>query len=407
MGGPGIPGSVMAPIPPYFTLFDSLRSVADVLVLDQRGIGLSAPVLSCPPDSALPLDVFTSRRHLVEVLAARATACASHWREEGADPCAYSTVESADDLDDLRRALGARQLDLIAFSYGTRLALATVQRHGDGVGKVVLAGVNVPERYAKEASTIDRKLVSLSHQLASDAAWKGPSDLLAVARTVRQRLQGAPARTSVIDRKTQRSVDLPVGWEGFSALVALHLDDTRLSALLIATATGDDTVLTRFAEAAYNSFGSSPTDLMARAVMCAAGVGGPAVQPASEGASVFDEPIDNEFLREPFCSSLGCDGLRPEFSAPVRSAIPALFVTGSLDFTTPRANADRVRSGFRNGVVLEVENCAHETLVVPAVQQAVVTFLGGRPLPGDKVVAAAPKFLSVAEAKQAAGGRGR
>src|SRR5262249_41617817 len=145
MGGPGIPGSVMAPIPPYFTLFDSLRSVADVLIPDQRGLGLSTPVLSCPADSALPPDLFTSRQRFVDALAERVAACARHWREQGADPCAYSTTESADDLDDLRRALGVPNLDLLGFSYGTRLALAAVQRHAGDIGRVALAGVDMPE----------------------------------------------------------------------------------------------------------------------------------------------------------------------------------------------------------------------------------------------------------------------
>jgi hypothetical protein len=38
MGGPGMPGSVMAPIPPYFTLFQRLREIGDVVIPDQRGI---------------------------------------------------------------------------------------------------------------------------------------------------------------------------------------------------------------------------------------------------------------------------------------------------------------------------------------------------------------------------------
>src|SRR5262245_44780562 len=37
MGGPGIPGTVMAQIPPYFSLFQRLREFADVIILDQRG----------------------------------------------------------------------------------------------------------------------------------------------------------------------------------------------------------------------------------------------------------------------------------------------------------------------------------------------------------------------------------
>src|SRR5690242_8929802 len=41
MGGPGIPGSVMAPIPPYFSFFQKLRELGDVIIVDQRGIGIS------------------------------------------------------------------------------------------------------------------------------------------------------------------------------------------------------------------------------------------------------------------------------------------------------------------------------------------------------------------------------
>ena len=80
MGGPGVPGSAMAPIPPYFTLFDSLRSVADVIIPDQRGLGYSVPVLECAADSALPADVLQDRAHLVSAIGARVAECARRWR---------------------------------------------------------------------------------------------------------------------------------------------------------------------------------------------------------------------------------------------------------------------------------------------------------------------------------------
>lgn len=38
-GGPGVPGVAMARVPVYFRLFDKLREVADVILLDQRGAG--------------------------------------------------------------------------------------------------------------------------------------------------------------------------------------------------------------------------------------------------------------------------------------------------------------------------------------------------------------------------------
>ena len=48
------------------------------------------------------------------------------WRSKGVDLAAYNTNESADDLEDLRKALGASKISLWATSYGTHLALATL-----------------------------------------------------------------------------------------------------------------------------------------------------------------------------------------------------------------------------------------------------------------------------------------
>ena len=55
----------------------------------------------------------------------------SHLRRasSGVSPSGYTTVQSADDLEDLRRALGARKIDLWGISYGTHLAMAAMRRH--------------------------------------------------------------------------------------------------------------------------------------------------------------------------------------------------------------------------------------------------------------------------------------
>jgi pimeloyl-ACP methyl ester carboxylesterase len=408
MGGPGVAASAMAPIPPYFTLFERLRARADVILLDPRGLGRSSPVLECPADSALPADVFATRMRLVEVIAGRTKACADWWRAHGADPCAYSTVESADDVEDIRRGLGARRLDLLGFSYGTRLAMAVLQRHRTGVGRVVLAGVNRPGRPAKGVDAIDRKLASWSERLARDSTWKARSDLLDAGRAVRERLQASPAVVSIADRQNQRPVSLAVGWEGFTALLALHLDDPRLPALLVTVAAGDDSVLARMAEADYNALGSAPTGLMARAVSCASGHGAQSESaPGVDAGTVFGEPIDNEFLREPFCKSMGCDDTPVDFQTSVRSDAPALFITGSLDCTTPSSSVAAIRPGFSNAATLEVENAGHETLPIPVVQDAVVSFFRDGKIAGSHGTAEPPGVTSIAEAKRATGSRRR
>lgn len=69
MGGPGIPGSVMAPVPPDFTLFQRLRELADVVIVDQREIGLSTPRLDCPVDDQPPADLFLHRATILRACA--------------------------------------------------------------------------------------------------------------------------------------------------------------------------------------------------------------------------------------------------------------------------------------------------------------------------------------------------
>src|SRR5688572_3267013 len=46
-GGPGAPGIGMGRVPVYFRLFQQLRAVSDVILLDQRGLGMSSPALDC------------------------------------------------------------------------------------------------------------------------------------------------------------------------------------------------------------------------------------------------------------------------------------------------------------------------------------------------------------------------
>jgi pimeloyl-ACP methyl ester carboxylesterase len=177
MGGPGIPGSVMAPIPPYFTLFQRLREIGDVIP-DQRGIGRSEPGLDCPVTSAPPEDALVDGSALMAASRRQVAACAAQWRAKGDDPTAYNTIESADDIDDLRRALDYDKIDLLAFSYGTRLALAVVARHEAHVGRMVLQGVNGPGQVVKAPVAVARKLQRIGEMLAKDPDWKGSADLL-------------------------------------------------------------------------------------------------------------------------------------------------------------------------------------------------------------------------------------
>ena len=401
MGGPGIPGSVMTPIPPYFTLFQKLRELGDVIIVDQRGIGLSSPNIDCPSSATLPTSVFADTAQLISFIRNLVSICAARQRSRNIEPTAYSTAESAEDVNALRRALGIPQVDLLAFSYGTRLALMIAQRHETSVGRMVLQGVNGPGLVVKRPGPVARKLSRMNDILKLDSAWAPAPDLVDAARRARLRLASSPATVTVTDQKTGRPVQLRVSREGFDAIVALNLDDMRTPALLVSVANGDDRVLTRFVESAWNGLSISPIQIMARAINCSAD------RPksrwdlanAESAGAPFGPPIDNAFLTKRFCLAVGYPGITvAEFRRPLRSAIPSLLITGALDATNPVENAREVAAGLTRSTMLEVANVAHEALTVAAVQDVVVEFLRGADVRNRQINAARPHYLTIAEA---------
>ncbi len=407
MGGPGIPGSVMTPIPPYFSLFQKLRELGDVIIVDQRGIGLSSPRVDCPSSGSLPLTAFADTARLIAFLRDHVSICAARRRANNIEPTAYNTIESAEDIDALRQALGVPKIDLLAFSYGTRLALLLAQRHETTIGRMVLQGVNGPGLVVKRPGPVSRKLSRMNAILKSDSAWNPAPDLIDVARRARARLAAAPAIVTANDQRAGRSVALQVTRAGFDAIISLNLDDARLPALLVSTANGDDRLLTKFVEAAWNGLSSSPVALMARAVNCAAD------RPQSRwdlatsesAAAPFGSPIDNAFLTKRFCIAVGFPGKTVEFARPVRTPVPTLLLTGALDATNPVENAQDVARGLTSSTVLEVANAAHEALPVDSVQAVVVDFLRGADVRSRGPAASKPHFPTVLEA--VAGGNRR
>lgn len=108
----------------------------DQILLEGRGNKFARPLLGCPEINDLRAANATPT-----VQTAAAARCRAELSASGVDLDGYTSAETADDLDDLRRALGIRQWNLIGFPYGTRLAQTVLQRHPEGVRSVVLDSV--------------------------------------------------------------------------------------------------------------------------------------------------------------------------------------------------------------------------------------------------------------------------
>lgn len=180
-GGPG--SSVLlalASAPAEMLAQHPLRQRRDLIALDQRGTPLTGPgSLDCPElmrDYAAG-EHFRSDAELVSA----ASACQARLRSQGTDLSAYDSRHSARDLEELRQLLGERrgfwQWNVVATSYGTRLALNALQDGSASVRSLVLDGPLPPQSSALHSAgvldALDQVLSACEAQPACNVAYPG------------------------------------------------------------------------------------------------------------------------------------------------------------------------------------------------------------------------------------------
>lgn len=393
-GGPGGSGVGDANLPYLFALLQELRTLGDVILLDQRGVGRSAPDLSCPGQEAPPLDLFLTEANLRAQVLRQIQSCAARLRSTGVRPEHYTTDQSADDVDALRRALGAERVSLLGFSYGTHLGLAVIRRHGPGIHRAVLAGVEGPDHSEKWPSVMDVQLDRLAQYAREDATiGRLAPDLVVTLRGLLDRLDREPARVPATDDPNGPA--LVVGRAGFQYLLYRDLGDTNdwpiLPGLIVNAANGQYGILGQFARRRWNQFRGG--SLMAVAMDCASGSSSERrEQILREARTALLGNMMNYFDPEA-CRAAGAADLGPGFRSRIYSTVPTLFVSGTLDSQTPPHQAEEVRWGFQRGVHLVVGNAGHEsTLNQPDVVRQVVAFLRGEELTDRRIELPRPRF---------------
>lgn len=404
-GGPGVPGVGMARVPVYFALFDQLREVSDVILLDQRGLGLSSPNLECAP-TPTPANVFETERSWLRTYTRKSLDCTRVWRSRGADVAGYTNDASADDIDDLRQALGAAKVSLLGHSYGTALALATIRRHEQRIDRVALAGVVGPDNLLAAPAEWDELLNKISAVAAQPAAPAAPyAELGSLFEQAQAKLERRPVVVSVKDKLSGATRDIRIGKIGLQWLVRRRMSDARnyagLPALLTTVIRGDHTLLAPQMDDLHNGFqGRSP---MANGVDCSLGW-----SKARELSLVRQTPgalFSNVNLqwRSNICEAMGVSRGDPSALPRPAAATPALFLSGGLDTNTPPFQAEYVRWGFPNSTHVVIENSGHEMLPDRRVRALVVEFFGGAVASREVIQFPPPRFLSIEEAKAAGG----
>ena len=260
-----------------------------------------------------------------------------------ADPRFYTTSDAIADLDAVRAAIGAAQVNLVGVSYGTRVALEYLRRHPAATRSVVLDGV-VPAELVLGAeharnleAALDRAVRALRRRHGLRERFGSP------ARTPRRPAGPAacssrsrcPSAIRSTDERARGTLDRARPSPG---VVRLYAYVPQLAAMLPLLArrggAGPPEVLMAQAAMIESLVGEQITLGMQLSVDLCRG--------RRPCCSVGSRPTRTPLLGTAFvarCSRSarsGRAGRRPaDFHAPVRSDRPVLLLSGEFDPVTP------------------------------------------------------------------------
>jgi pimeloyl-ACP methyl ester carboxylesterase len=389
-GGPGATAT-RALAGPRFPIMMALREVADVIAFDQRGTGLSNHIPERTP-SMRPPPVFT-QPGLTAYFRTEFQEAWADWTKAGVAMTGYNTEQNADDIDDLRRHLGAEKVDLWGISYGTHLALSMLKLHGDRVNRVALASLEGQDQTVKRPSAVDALLRKVDGLLIADPAVRAAiPDLPALMRRVHSKLEAAPVSMTAALNGTP--VELQLG--GFAiqlmagGLIANPQTLVMLPGLYLALDAGQTDVLKPFIGEFANSLGIAG---MPEATDLASGISPARLALVRREAKTA---VLGEALNFPMPQLLGAVpgvDLGETFRAPLRIDHPALLVAGTLDGRTPMSEQDEVAAQFRRKSRVIVENAGHNVFEAhPDVQDLLVRFFRGEAVADTRLSLPPPKF---------------
>jgi pimeloyl-ACP methyl ester carboxylesterase len=142
-GGPGDDAIIEIPL----AMAGKLNANRDVIFMSQRGTYTADPKLTCASVdrwAAETLNMPYDAPATANAYAAATLKCRQELAARTADLSAYNTLESADDLDDLRVALHVAKWNIYGISYGTDLALTYMRRHPGGIRSAGIDGIFPP-----------------------------------------------------------------------------------------------------------------------------------------------------------------------------------------------------------------------------------------------------------------------
>jgi len=336
-GGPGQAASTLGP---FALQLSAIRRTRDIVLVDQRGSGRSAP-LDCAafaPDEHAEFDIDPVPKSLL---------CAWQLAGRHIDASQYTTSAFVADLDAVRQALGYSKLNLWGGSYGTRVAQEYLRRYPQHVRSVVLDGVAPPSMrisfdvWRTRDDALDDVIAACR---ASVPCAKAHPDPAATLREIGQALEGGKTITlrdprTGITREMHVEFDMVIG--ALQPLTYSPEAASLIPELLALAQAGDFAPLVAASLVVIGDLPDQFSPGLHYSVTCAEDVS--RVTRAERTNGVDDERVRSLARRTIAVCDQWPKGTYPaDFVQPVKSDVPVLLLSGGLDPVTPPAYAAEV-----------------------------------------------------------------
>jgi len=361
-GGPGQAAREAYPMIAH--AFRDVRRSRHVLLLDARGTGGSNP-LACHDDEGRAA---LSEADDESLPAARAFA--ERCRDAlsaNADLRHYGTAEHVADLDAVRQALGAAQVNLVGISYGTRVAQQYAQTYPQAVRTLVLDSV-VPntlvlgsEHGRNLDAALEQQFERCNASPSCAAQLGNPREHLA---TVSARLkQGGLPPVRYRDASSHEWREEVPRFGHLALLLRLYAYTPLTASMLPWTlheAAGQrfDALLAQ-ARMVQNSATEAIYHGMQLSVTCTEDLPDLAAEASPSGSVIGSEFVD--FLRAQ-CEVWPRGERSPRFREPLRGDWPVLLLSGEYDPVTPSRYGDEVAATLPRGRHLVLNGQGHNVL---------------------------------------------
>jgi pimeloyl-ACP methyl ester carboxylesterase len=349
-GGPGEAGSDLVPL--LNSTFRKIRATRDIVLIDQRGTGLSGK-LDCKPGKNSET---ATEDELLEQTRACIKGLNKHFN-------LYTTEQAARDIESVRSALGYGRINIWGGSYGSRLAQAYARLFPGSVRAMILDGVAAPDQVVPAgAHDAQAALDALFKQCADDRVCAAAfPNLRAEFQSLTMRLTASPASLNLPDPRTAENSRITMTNMRFVGTVQNILysqADSRRLPFLIHSAYQDrwQPFIAR-SNIARDFASEGPAMPLHLAVVCAEDF--PRLTP-----QLLEEDTKGSFLNPVQVMRIGkmCDAMgvpAVPYKEPAMIEAPVLLLSGALDPVTPPRRAEAARKYMKNAQHLVVKNAGH------------------------------------------------